>query len=323
MTTIEYVWRQERSLAATKPVDREGLRLTRIDTESRFDAYAGIDDAGNGVLAVGVPARPPAIALRSSALDYFRRQRADSSWLMVLRLKIIGLEPVFGRLCQDLVDAANAVATHDELVALLVARLRLWEKLFISRENGLLELHEMRGLAAELLVLEYIVMTGVRGSVAAVEGWIGPTGADQDFVYADMALEVKAVAPNRDCVTISSLDQLSLPGALFLIVVILEHVTKGAVGAVTLNELVSRLEGRFASQPVALSCFKDRLLEARYVEHAYYDEHWFRPSDTRAFGVRDGFPRLTAASVPAGVVSATYELDLASLTAFELSGLPG
>lgn len=320
MTKIEAIWQEERVRAENKPVSPDELRLTRIDPVGSLDIYAGVSDSLLVVLAVGVSARPPALALQSGALDYFRRQRADGSWLMVLRLKLQELEQVFGRLCQDLIEATTLVQTQKELVALMVARLKLWEMLFSGTQDGLLGINQIRGLIAELLVLEDILESGKRGIADAVEGWVGPSRADRDFEYPDVSFEVKSHSSGRRGVAITSLDQLSSEGPLVLVVATLTSVGKNDSEAFCLNALVGRLEGKVSHDPLALALFKEKLILAGYVEQPRYEADWFVFAEMRSFDVADGFPRLVAGKVPEGVLSASYEIELASLSAFERKG---
>lgn len=320
MTKIEVIWQDERRRAESIPVVSDELRLTRIDPDNPVDIYAGVSDSHLVVLAVGVSARPPAVALQSGALDYFRQRRADGTWLMVLRLKVRELEQVFGRLCQDLVEATTFVETQKELVALMVARLKLWEMLFSGTQDGLLGINQIRALVAELLVLEGILETGKRNIGDAIEGWVGPSRADRDFEYPDVSLEVKSLTPGRRGVTISSLDQLASDGPLVLIVTTLTTGGKSDAGAFCLNTLVARIEGKISHVPVALAFFKEKLILAGYVEHPRYEVDWFMFAEMRSFNVTNAFPRLVTGKVPAGIISASYEVELASLSVYERKG---
>lgn len=320
MTKIEAIWQEVRVKAESKPIAPDELRLTRVDSVSPLDIYAGVSDSLLVVLAIGISNRPPAVALQSGALDYFRRRRADGSWLMVLRLKVKELEQVFGRLCQDLIEATTLVQTQQELVALMVARLKLWEMLFSGTQDGLLGINQIRGLVAELLVLEEILKRGERGIADAVAGWVGPSRADRDFEYHDMSFEIKSHSPGRSGVTITSLDQLASDGLLVLAVATLKTVDKTAQGAFCLNTLVGRLEGKVSHEPVALALFKEKLIQAGYVECPRYEVDWFVLTEMRSFEVREGFPRLVAGKVPDGIISASYEIEVASLSAFERKG---
>ena len=320
MTKIEAIWQDERVKAKIRPLVTDELRLTRIDPVSPLDIYAGIGDSLLVVLGIGLSNRPPALALQSGALDYFRRKRADGSWLMVLRLKVSELEQVFGRLCQDLIEATALVKTEKALVALMVARLKLWEMLFSGNHDGLLEINQIRGLVAELLVLEDIIQSGSRGIANAVEGWVGPSRADRDFEYPDVAYEVKSLSPGRPGVSISSLDQLASDAPLVLVVTTLTSVTRTSSDAFCLNGLVSRLEGKLSRDTVGLALFKEKLILAGYVEHPHYEIDWFQRTVMRSFNVAEGFPRLIAGNVPDGIISASYVVELRSLSAYECEG---
>lgn len=316
MTKIEELWQEAIEQARLKPIEENGYRLTRMAPDSRFDIYAGVDASSFVLLAIGIHARPPAVATESSSLDYFRQQRQDGSWLMVLRLRQNGLESVFGRLCQDLVDAAEGMSDEKALVGLFRDRLNLWKKLFQHGGSGFLQPHEIKGLIAELLVLESLLCKQDRDAHETVVGWVGPLGADQDFVYSDRAIEVKAVGPGAESVSISSLEQLDCPVPMHLVLATLRQATPGEPGAVGLNGVTTRIEGLIASSPEALSVFKERLLEARYVEHEFYDTVLFEPGVFFRYRVDEAFPKLVSNMVPAGVVKATYAVDINSMAEF-------
>ncbi|MDQ0045033.1 PD-(D/E)XK motif protein [Variovorax boronicumulans] len=321
-TKIELLWDDELLQAAKRPLGRDGLRLTRIESISNIDIYAGIDDADRVVLAISVKKRPPAISLDSRTFDHFRQQRADGSWLLVLRLRGKGLEPVFGRLCQDLVDSTISVIAEDELLGIFQARLQLWQKLFLGSNDGLLEVHQIKGLLAELLILGKILQRGLRDAAEIVAGWVGPRGADQDFIYGSGSIEVKASAIGRRSVSISSLEQLDCVTPLALVVIALETSSPSTTGAFSLNSLVNLLESQIVYSAPALLTLRERLLEAGYVEHPYYDENWFNPVSTQIFDVGENFPRLTKKTVPPELTQAKYELDITYLAAFRRNELP-
>lgn len=317
MTKIEELWKDALQQARVKPIEANGYRLTRMAPESRFDIYAGVDSSSFVLLAIGIHARPPNIATDSSSLDHFRQQRKDGSWLMVLRLRQNGLETVFGRLCQDLVDAAEGVPDEKALVILFRERLNLWKKLFQHGGSGFLQPHEIKGLIAEILILELLIRDSERDIHETVSGWIGPLGADQDFMYSDRAIEVKAVRPGADSISISSLEQLECTVTLHLVLATLRPSTPGEPGAIGLNALTARVEGMLAESPQALNTFKERLLEARYVEHEFYETVLFEPMSIASYAVTDPFPKLIRNMVQPGIVSASYSINIDSITEFE------
>lgn len=317
-TRIEELWQESLRQVRAKPLSPNGFRLLRIDPQTSFDIYAGIDASSFVILAIGVHTRPPSIEMESSSLDYFRQQRQDGSWLMVLRLRQLGLEPVFGRLCQDLADAATGVSDEKALIALFRDRLNLWKRLFQEGADGLLQGYQIKGLIAELLVLESILKSGKRGLAETINGWKGPLREDQDFLFSDCAVEVKAISPGGETVLISSLNQLHAIVPISLVVMVLRQATPGELGAVSLNSLIARIEGLIVSNPDVLRVFRERLLEACYVEHEFYDTVLFEDVSRTSFNVTGDFPRLISTAVPAGVVSASYAIALESIGGFKM-----
>ncbi|HZL51460.1 MAG TPA: PD-(D/E)XK motif protein [Terracidiphilus sp.] len=312
-TRIEEVWDEIGRETQSRPIAEGSYKLRRVDPDFRFSLFAGLDSLAYVMLAIGVTKPPPALTLDSGSLDYFRQQRNDGTWLMALRLRQLGLSGVFGRLCQDLVDAMLAVSDEEALVALFRDRLTLWQKLFDNGSGGLLEPFQVKGMIAELLVLEAILLDGTRSPLEAVTAWVGPTGADQDFQFLDEAIEVKAVSPGADSISISSLQQLDALVPIRVRVCTMRSAAPDEVGTVSLNSLVPRVEGHLAASPEALSLFKGRLLEGGYVENPHYDTIVFQPTASEEFRVTEDSPKLVTASVPTGVISANYALALQAL----------
>lgn len=100
MTKIESLWQELRQKSVGESLMEGDFRLVRLAVESLHNIQAGMDGAGNVLLAIEINSRPPEIDIGTKALEYFRHQRAGGSWLMVLRLTRNELEQVFGRLCQ-------------------------------------------------------------------------------------------------------------------------------------------------------------------------------------------------------------------------------
>ncbi len=310
MTMIEEIWEKILEDARSEPIAEGRHKLRRVDPDFHFNVFAGVDSSGYVMLAIGVGRQPPALKLDSVSLDYFRLPRSDGSWLMALRLRQLGLRGVFGRLCQDLVDALGTVSDEAALIALFRDRLTLWKKLFDHGSGGFLESWQVKGMLAELLVLEKVLLGGRRSPIEAVTGWVGQVGADQDFQFSDEAIEVKAVGPGAESISISSLQQLDSLVPVRISVHTMRPASPGETGAIGLNSLIPRVEGLLAVSPDALSVFRGRVLEGGYVEGPHYDVILFQPLSSEEFYVTAGFPRLTVASVPMGVMSATYTLSL-------------
>ena len=124
------------------------------------------------------------------------------------------------------------------------------------------------------------------------------------------------MGPGAESITISSLEQLDCSVAIRLVLVTLRQATSGEQGAIGLNALAARIEGLIAASPEALNTFKERLLEAGYVEHEFYETVLFEHMSSISYRVAAGFPKLTRGMVPEGIASATYAININSISEY-------
>ncbi|MDR5671299.1 PD-(D/E)XK motif protein, partial [Burkholderia cenocepacia] len=136
--------------------------------------------------------------------------------------------------------------------------------------SGLLQNFQVKGLIAELLALEMFMVHHPEDPTMPLMSWVGPSGTDQDFLFANRAVEIKAVSPAADKVCIASTEQLYAEVPLELHVYVLRESSPTEVGAISLPVLANRIEQRLAEQPDALNTFRSKLIEAGYVEHDHY-----------------------------------------------------
>ncbi len=318
MTKIEDLWQVMRNEATTSPQTDNGWKLVRLDPDHPFDIYAAIDENGLAMLAIGTSALPPSINGDTGALDYIRFQRFGGRWLMGLRLAGQGLEDVFGRLCQDLADAAAEVATETALVALFRERLMLWQRLFRDGGNGLLQRFQIKGLMGELIALEEFIQLRPDEPLLSVMAWTGPEGTSQDFLFSDHAVEVKAVSANAVAVSISSAKQLDCLLPLILRTYVLREASAEEAGALTLPLLAARIEQLLAGSPGGNAVFREKLLEAGYVEHEYYRSVAYSPLESRHYAVSPAFPRIIPALLPVGIPDVSYSILFSALEKFRV-----
>lgn len=244
----------------------------------------------------------------------FEVARADPSgdgktWLALSR-KESGNPELFAEMAGDVAGAMDAEAGRGELHALkaLLRRVRMWQQ-FMGRDGQPLGPEAELGLMGELTFLTALLDEGV-SEEAALEGWVGPDDAPQDFILGDGAVEAKATLSTSGFpVRIGSLEQLddSVLSPLFLAAARFSRAESGE----SLPEAVERLAGRFAPETGASALFRERVFAAGFLDaHASRYTRRFLIEETRCFLVAEGFPRITPGSVPEGVGKAQYEIDL-------------
>lgn len=236
-----------------------------------------------------------------------------------------GYRDLYVHLADDLHDHLVSATSANAAVRTVLVRLRLWGG-FLRRSNQLPDSRTVRGLFAELSALERFLVPAL-GWETALGAWTGPSGTPQDVTTDRLALDVKATQVNDHLISVSSIDQLDPPGTR-TVRLLQGQLSEGS--GESLHGLADRLL-ILATAAGAGGMFTARLTQAGMMptvlaalpEQPMRVERWVlhRADDL-------GFPALRRAALHAGVVNASYRIDLSRSTAApadlnELSGLLG
>ena len=177
-------------------------------------------------------------------------------------------------------------------------------------------LFRQKGLIGELLHLQEIIPEkGINNSIIS---WVGPDGADQDFIFEDSWDEIKEVSLASDTVKISSFEQLlqEKPGTLS--VYVLERTTPGK-DRIQLTGLVSDLRDKLSQSERLLDAFNLKLFKYGYRDSdtEEYDHYSFRFIERKDFIVDDNFPKLTKNNVPTEITSGEYNISLSAIEKYK------
>lgn len=238
--------------------------------------------------------------------------QGDSKLWLALTRRPSGSEDLFASMASDVVgaldDAVAAGSTEQKLLRVFIGRVGAWQE-FMRKGLQALSPEAEIGLVGELSVLRSIIDAGVPASLA-VESWLGPLDALQDFELGTGALEVKSTLSAIGFLAkIGSLEQLedSVRQPLFVVSVRLKQTTTGK----TLPEIVDEMQCIVKGDPEAERLLAERLLAAGFIEqHTDRYVRRFIQAGTRITEVDKNFPRLTLGSVPFGITKASYEIDL-------------
>lgn len=243
----------------------------------------------------------------------FAVERVDlgdgKAWLALTR-KLGGGVELFMSMASDVVVAVESEGTSDpaRLAKAFLARVRAWQE-FMRKGAQVLSPEKEIGLVGELAVLSSIIAAGVAPEVA-MNAWVGPQDANQDFELGTGAIEVKStISPIGFPAHIGSLAQLddSTLQPLFLAGARLNQSAAG----LSLPQWVESVRAQVAGSPDATRTFSDKIIAAGYFDaHAEKYPRKFTDAGTRLAEVVAGFPRLTAGTVPLGVTEAKYDVEL-------------
>jgi len=324
MQSTESLWHSAKQKLSNIQLKSGEFHLVRIDESSEVASYCGMDEGGRLFLAFRTSKRSLIPELKTSAFDSYISQRPDKTWLYMLRLVDNKLSSVFETLCIDLYNEVSTTDSEDAAIHLLKKRVRSWEKLFAASFDGLLSRSQVIGLIGELNLLLDLIESGKLPPASALAGWQGPYGSDQDFIFADSAIETKTIRDNLNEVSISNLEQLNTDRfpVLQLVVNRYRDVATEDPNAISLNSLTSRLVSKFTHDPILLREFNTSMLEAGYVHHGSYDQLAIAIIQKDAYSVTADFPRLMPSMVMNGVTDAKYHVSLLSTDSFKLTPYP-
>lgn len=284
----------------------------QIDTQHPLEWHIGYQSIRQRTLLLVSDAEISAIESSKSMAVSRRRRETDNRWTLTFELLRNEQQGVFAILCCDIIEHSRSATDEADALKLVITRYKQWSKLLETQRSGLMDEQSRKGLLGELLFLEGRI-TNTDSVMAAVQGWSGADGADQDFIYPDGWFEIKSIGLSAASVTISSLEQLDCDDAGELVIYRIDKSPPDKAGAVSLNDIVRRMSASLIGNAEALDLFRTKLSQYGYIDLQEYSEQKYHCSGTQRYCVDDTFPKLTSDNVPAQVVSLHYELDLPSL----------
>lgn len=222
----------------------------------------------------------------------------------------------FDLICEDL-EPYLLLPVRMDAIAQFAARLREWQRFLAVGKNGL-GIPKQMGLWGELVVLRALA-TNI-GWDRAIKCWVGPGGASQDFRLDALLIEAKAVALGADAISISSLEQLSVPNGSTMY---LAHYGTAVVApqeGEPLPDAVLAIRNDLRDDALLRGDFENRLLGSGYhrVHEGRYAGRGFVVRTCDIYAVGDDFPRLDRDSVPSQIKNARYSLLIKGLSKFSI-----
>ncbi|WP_310551803.1 PD-(D/E)XK motif protein [Paenibacillus glufosinatiresistens] len=288
----------------------------RIDGTHPLDWHIGYEDINQKSLLI-VCSYEPEILPSSKSIISSVGSRGDGKWTMTFRLVRQENEEVFIRLCCDLIESSRNQCDSVLGIKFVAKRYMQWSKLMEQESKGLLSDSERKGLLGELIHLQNCILDGIPMH-EAVESWMGPEGADQDFVFSATWHEVKATGIGSESVSISSLEQLKAPCSGKLIIYFIDITAPNSSSSFTLLSKADDIRGVLKSNPATLDLFNDKLLGKGFIDSLEYKEYWYRLGGIQSYRVDDSFPKLINSNVPPQIASASYNISIPAIESWRI-----
>lgn len=290
------------------------LSFQRIDDEHILDIFIGKDSDLRRELMIISDVEPAKIN-SSKAIDIQKGIRKDKRWATRIKLLNNNEAEVFTHLCWDLIEHSRKATSKSLALEVLIARFLKWQKLMESGSDLLSE-SVIRGMIGEIIYAKKILHKKLSWD-EILSAWLGPDGADRDFVFNDTWVEVKTIKPGGHSITVSSIEQLDSEKAGTLAVVILENTSTSDVDGVNFASIINNMREELRSNPSALFQFEAKLMELGYSEHREYHEKFYAFRTVKTYMVNAEFPRLKRVDLPKAIIQVNYDIALNELSSFE------
>jgi hypothetical protein len=290
----------------------------RYDASHPLQIFFGYDVLGERIFFLITPNPPKRLPAQSESIDLRLLQRHDGLYTLILRLLKSDQDSVFSHLCWDLAESTRSCQDDTSGATMFLERYRKWQRLLERGRVGLLSEAQIKGLIGELLFLEKYLFR-CYGTSVALKGWLGPSGADQDFRFDDYWYEVKASDPGALTIRISSLEQLDTDKTGQLCIVFLDRAGSELQDAISLNIMVARIRNSISTDAESTDMFEQRMEAIGYIDSREYSEDMFVLRRIRQFLVSPTFPRIRQKMVDPSITSVTYDLNIDALATFEIN----
>lgn len=301
------------------PIPDADFNVRLVALHTAVPCFWGRDSTGGSLFIVELKGDHRAqfgkerVLLRGIDIDL--RSDREGEQRLVLTLDQQVNRDLFEGLCNTLATALTHSSDSAGSLAVALAHLRRWKR-FMSGQSQRLSPEEVRGLYAEIAFLRELLNDGM-ADIDAVSAWRGPERSHQDFIFGDVAVEIKSLAgTERNVVRISSEDQLeALQGKLMLRIYRLSEAPDTATSQ-TLNAIVESAYTALAD-PDAVDALDRKLAAYGYVPLPEYDKPSFVISAVRNYCVHGEFPRLVRSELPDGIIRVSYDIRLETIEPFK------
>lgn len=295
--------------------DNKYKRDARADI---LNIYFGKDSEERSSLLI-ILKKKPYILIKSKFLSTEIGLREDNNWAFQVSLtdeKYIG---VFKILVSDLINTIENIVHQEIAEKKIINRYNEWQKLFDDRADNELTFVQIQGLIGELYFLKYELFK-VYGVNEAIRGWIGPNGANKDFIFEDEWYEVKTKSINKDYVHISNHMQLESNEPGLLVVISCQKTSELSNSAYNLMKLHRSIIEEICNVEL-LEIYFEKLAQLHFIPDESYEEPLFDIAKPKYYGVDSKFPKVQKEEDDKAIFNIRYDLYLPILEKYTVEDI--
>lgn len=250
----------------------------------------------------------------SKSIEIRIAKRLDGRYSSSLLLIKKNQEQVFITMCANLIDCTNQVPSEKEALNKLVFRFHQWQRLMAHKKSALMPAETRKGLIGELIYLTEVISSGMIVN-EAINGWSGPDGADQDFIYHGVWHEIKTIGVSGTEINISSVEQLGdIDSTGELVIERLDLCAPETESCFSLNDAVLNTIELLKHDDNALELFIAKLNNVGYIELPEYDLDKYKYSGEECYKVNEDFPRITRENLRSEIDNCKYRIAIGGLS---------
>lgn len=282
----------------------------RIGGIGKFSIHKGVNQNKHSILVRMI--KQPNLGKTTKLLTTYVGSRQDGLWALTINLEESKLIGVFLKFINDLVESVED--EENELVAQRKFTIRFleWQQLFEEASVNQLEYSRIIGLIGELSYLRDNVIPRL-GVIKGLESWVGPIGADKDFIFENTWSEVKTKSVNKDTIHLNSKTQLFSENIGELIVVNYQKSNILSDSSTNLNKISAELLELFDS-PDLIEKFQFKLANINYVTSDYYDKFNIQILSKERYVVSNEFPSIDTNEIHSAITNIQYDIFLPSIS---------
>jgi len=285
----------------------------RVDEIHPLDIYTGTDNISRLTLFLISDLEPPTVS-SSQIINVSVGKRKDNKWGISYTLLDNQFEDLFAKFCTDIIESSRSLKVKTSGAEFICNRYEKWQNMLSKFKGELLSHSTIKGLIGELAFLkEYMIP--MYGQEKALNSWIGPDKADQDFVCDNTWYEVKSTVSGAESISVTSIEQLDMSMAGELVIVYLDKTSQSDAEKITLNSIVKAVSESLSNEEMKHK-LSGILLNLGYYVRPEYDEPTFKYSKTERYLVDNKFPCVRRKDLPHAVINSKYDLSISLISKY-------
>ncbi|MCT6836104.1 MAG: PD-(D/E)XK motif protein [Bifidobacteriales bacterium] len=311
---LERQWRQ---LA-----EHPGEKNQEFDVSLSLPVIIGCTGESQPYIMLLTKERPhPFVKLESVDVRIGKRiSPIDENWSLTFVLQDWGLLHAFAEICLVFVERIKDASSQHAALRSIYSTIDQWQRLLKAARQSE-QLSVLRGVCGELLAAIEIMKLTDKSMESICKAWSGPYSMPQDYSFDSERhyWEVKSIHSSAKQLLISSSAQLDTTDReINLVVVPLDSPDgSGKKRLISLPKLIDKLRNGSDNPSQVSFCIDNGLALLGIDPNSDMCQHsMFSVGQVAVYGVTDGFPRLSMASVPEGVTELTYAIERSKIKPF-------